>query len=358
MLAAFLMPWGFAQVDAVLRITEGDLQSYTPVAREALLERQEIISSLQGSGIPILVIVMFFSGLALLLQGASQWRDRQLVANETENVVLEKQRAEILNAPSEKMEEKRAREAEEFMELAGKPDRVPEKLAGEIGDKRAPGDATMRPPGSLVEDANGKTLGDTNGKPELGARELRHQQVRQKVVELEGWLYRILVEAYGGDFNVTPGAAVRNVESGRTVIVDAIISPVRDDSYGQVAFDVRLSRVKMFSKRMRDSMVRLASVAVWLKGGFSYPASPDGQKRAECKAIQVVALQDYSDMSDRDVRGLELMAGDLRESFREPVGILVVDSDRLGSIGVEDFRDAVLRIWTGEGFVQFVQPLA
>jgi hypothetical protein len=89
------MPWLLLNESFDLLVRRSDLERLTPLAQETIRHRQAIVhaSSLLA---PWASIALVLAGLILIIFGVERWRRRQDIMDRTEDISLEKIRAETI----------------------------------------------------------------------------------------------------------------------------------------------------------------------------------------------------------------------------------------------------------------------
>jgi membrane protein implicated in regulation of membrane protease activity len=145
LIAAFVVPAFVLRETGALRISEHELSTLTPLARNELERRQRIARS-AGIAAPYVGVVFFILGGALLVYGAPRLKRKEDADEERFSVELAKLRSEIEPQSKREREERLKEEVEE--ELS---DKQPEAV-GSAEEEQRPSPAQPPEPTTNVRD--------------------------------------------------------------------------------------------------------------------------------------------------------------------------------------------------------------
>ena len=116
-IVSFVVPWLFLREPFDLLLENTQLAHLTPTAQTLVTERQHLLETIFWA-VPRFSLASFISGLTLSLVALVQWRKRQSLRDETEELELQKLRLELTGMTPEQVEEKLVADVEQQLGTA------------------------------------------------------------------------------------------------------------------------------------------------------------------------------------------------------------------------------------------------
>lgn len=276
---AVIAPWFFYRDTAVLMLTREKLMTLTAAARQALMDRQQVVETVQ-SVLPLAAGVFFVGGAGLLgwggkrMKEAQSWEDRGLRAQ------TKQQEAIIVpQSPAERAERHQEADVEEI--VARVPADVARDSEGSTPDPPVPTEERP-PPGPAIA-----------ALPDLSDRLRIAQTIERDVL-------RHLAKAPPPGYRFIAEPKVTS-PSGMRVLLDGLLQAL-DDSYADIVIEVKVQTSAMVLPPRVDADQLIAASARY--------RTVTG-RRCEGWLIMVYAGPDagWSRFRDQSQRGLQKSLG-------------------------------------------------
>lgn len=293
------------QTQSDLVIKREELAKLTPVAREAIDHKQQVVLQVTTFA-PWVLGLMIVAGVTMAVIGLTGWRTKQALLDEVDRVGLAKANRELdlMQMTPKEAQDSLAAEAEELVE-----DEMAEHLTVDevvhVGATDA-GDVSAPPP-------------EHTRNTQLGAVWSAQRRVSQATEEL----FRKLRAAY-------PGADIRQkIRLGR-FSVDAFA--VFEEEKRLLAFELTITNPKNFLNRLTDAAIALSSTATSLTGDLaSYRVIP----------VFVLLVRADDRMRVQDRRSLVAAIRDVSAAVRHPPIVLLFDEEAWEGLPARAFRAEV-----------------
>lgn len=230
---ALVIPWLVLRESSVLLVPEADLDALTATGRSAMLRKQRDYEFILGNYRWVSSILLGL-GATLCVYGLLQWRKRQPVFDEMENLQV----ANLsVSTPQEAVDAKRERESNAAF---------------------ADADADEALAEALSEAIIGPSVGES-GTDRAEERAKTRAEAREAIDVVEQLVTEKLREAYSSTHLLHQNVGVR-LRNGTEAIVDAVLWPT-DYSDPPIAIEVKWARgSKDVRNRIHTAVAQLAQV--------------------------------------------------------------------------------------------------
>jgi len=292
------------QTQSDLLIKREELAKFTPVAREAIDHKQQVVLQVTTFA-PWVLGLMIVAGVSMAVVGLTGWRTKQALLDERDRVELAKANRELdlMQMTPEEAQESLAAEAEELVEdeMA---EHVPVNELVHVGSADA---RDMREPSEHTRD------------PEP----VSAWSAQRRVSQATEVLFHKLQAAY-------PGADIRqNIRLGR-FSVDALA--VFEKERRVLAFELTITNRKNFVNRLMDAAIALSAAAASLTGDLaSYRVVP----------VFVLLLRRDDHARLRDRLSLVNAVSDVSAAVRYPPVVLLFEEEEWEGLPARTFRAEV-----------------
>lgn len=285
-----VIPWLLLHESFDLLVKQADLSQLTPKAQETIRQRQAIVHL--GSVVsPWISLILIVAGLTVSGVGLDRWRRRQAVMDRTEDVALEKLRAEthVLRAEPATPPERDAKRSAEAWEIV-------REQADQASALELQSPATVK---KLDEE---------------------YRQLRRTIGGLEDIAVTKMRLAFGSTHTIV--AQGKLGEKGQQVLLDAVLTPQRSTDPGYIIELEYVSSGKSLD-RVASALVRLSAARRLY--------------RATALIVYAVLLVIVAD------KETQLMS-DLRAQIpspAEPLRLITLYESQLGEMSPEDLRSLI-----------------
>ena len=332
--ASVAAPWVFLQSFSVLSFSNSQISELSPVAEDAVRQRQEYIAFAQD-WLWVLAAILFSGGFALLVIGLLSWWKRQGAFDADEDLAFEQRRQEFAPLSKDEIDEKYDEDA---------------------------ASANVAPSVASIPSTDQPVAGASNPDHSRGSQQTAQPRSAYllNARQTDESLAQKLREGFDREFEVR--SQVKTLANGVSSAIDLVLDPRTGGRFAQLAIEVKLSRgtIPIYA-RLPEIMVRLAIASSEFAEGQVYPGQPGRPARARASGVVIVVIDDV----DADPRSANFVRRDrsveyvqaVNRVLRRGIGVIRIRMSDLDRTTPDSLRNAIARAWADPNDVQELQGM-